>query len=193
MRLLVVALALASAPAIAQTADSLAVPVDSSAVEDTLLVVEAPPEAPTVEVPPPQPTAFRSPGTGLHVVLPVGWDGPAAVDESRLPGYALYTFTTADGDLALRVERVVGLSPLDRQRWRLGQTPYGYHGLRPTGPATTAIAGTAFDLAGAGVGGLVVFAQSGETFWTVHVQAPASVWAAHRAQALAVLGGIRLP
>jgi hypothetical protein len=141
-------------------------------------------------------SAYAFASTGLRVALPPAWDGETTVDEARLPSYALYTFTSAapgrDGAV-LRVERVVGLDALARERWRTGAVHYGYHGTRPVGPAAVPVAGLGVEVAGGGRGGAVAFVQRGPTYWALHVSAPAEVWAARRADLLAALAAIDLP
>ncbi len=134
--------------------------------------------------------------TGLRVTLPDGWSEPAAVDESRLPAYALYSFRATSGPLAgatLRVEQVVGLNPAEEQQWRTGRTERGYGGTRPTGPASVGGALVAFETVGAGTGGTTAFFQRGRTFWAVQAHAPSAVWAAHREDVLALFSGVALP
>lgn len=135
--------------------------------------------------------------TGLRVSLPADWDAAETADEARLPAYALYTFANrAAGPLAgvvVRVEQVVGLNPAEQQQWRSGQTRYGYHGTRPTGPLAVAGALAAFETAGAGTRGASAFFQRGTAFWTVQVEAPLAVWAARRGGVLALVSGVTLP
>ena len=170
MRTLLLLAALAATPALAQTAAS-----DSAAS---------------------RPTAYAFAATGLRVALPAGWAGTVAADEARLPAYALYTFeATAPGleGAVLRVEQVVGLNALERERWRTGAVRYGYHGTRPVGPAALPVAGLGVEVSGGGRGGAVAFVQRGAAYWTVHVSAPAEVWAARRAELGAALAGVALP
>ena len=130
------------------------------------------------------------------MTLPPGWDGDVAADEAHLPAYALYTFENAAPGLegaVLRVEQVVGLDPLERERWRTGAVRYGYHGLRPVGPAALPVAGLSVEAAGAGRAGAVAFVQRGTTYWALHVSAPTAVWASHRPGLLAALAGVVLP
>lgn len=144
------------------------------------------------------PVVYAFGGTGLRVTLPAGWDGLASADESRLPGYALYALAnTAAGsglaDATLRIERVVGLTPLDAQRWRTGAVPYGYHGTRPVGPIALPLPGLGLEVAGAAEAGAVAFAQRGTVYWTVQIVGPPALWASRRADLLAVLAGVALP
>lgn len=143
---------------------------------------------------PPRPITLPFAATGLRVTLPADWDGAAAADESALPAYALYTFEGgAAGGALLRVERVVGLSPLERERWRTGAVRYGYHGTRPVGAIGVPVEGLGLEVAGPGRGGAVAFVQRGGTYWALHVSAPAAAWETHRADLLAVLAGVQLP
>lgn len=170
-------------------------PVADSTVTDSVAadapVVAAEPE---VTEAPPRPFQYGSAASSLTVTLPAGWDGPVSVDEGRMPAYAIYTF---EGTGALRatvvVERVVGLNPLDQQRWQGGQTAYGYHGLTSVGPASAPLPGLGIELTGPGVAGVVVFVQRGQTFWAVHVQAPEAVWRSQRDAVLGLLTGVVLP
>ncbi len=196
-------------PPAAQPSDVRAAeaPVASAPTEDTprtaptRRTVPAALPDPPVEVAVPAPVA-AAPAlsvfgrTGLRVTLPDGWSEPAVVDESRLPAYALYAFRATSGPLAgatLRVEQVVGLNPAEEQQWRTGRTERGYDGTRPTGPASVGGALVAFETAGAGTGGTTAFFQRGRTFWAVQAQAPAAVWAARRADVLALFSGVALP
>ena len=140
--------------------------------------------------------------TGLRVSLPAGWS--SAADESRLPAYALYTFTSAGatgrsapGALAgvtLRVEQLTGLNPAEEQGWRTGQTRAGYHGARPVGRAQVPVeALAAVETAGPGTAGATAFVQRGRTFWAVSVQAPAATWRANRAAVVGLMAGVALP
>ena len=200
-------------PVVAQDApgpvpsDSTATPGDSAAVSlgGLLARLEAP--APP---PPPGPisvlrnTLERSSqpthhvfGSGLRVVLPPAWDGPAAALD-HAPGYALYTFenTTPEHPLlgaALRVERVQGLNALLRERWMRGQTPHGYHGTRAVGPASAPMGGFAVEVEGAGGAGIVVFSQRDGTMWATQVWAPRPLWYARRGELVALLAGVTLP
>ena len=84
---------------------------------------------------PVQAQAYRSEATGLQVVVPEGWDGTQAIDETALPGRATYRFEATAPALSgavLVIERVTGLNPLAEERFRRGQVQFGYHGLRPT-------------------------------------------------------------
>ena len=157
-------------------------------------------DGPVVVEAAPLPFVYDSRRTGLRVVFPAGWDGPVEIDETRLPGYASYRFTHAAGSaldgVTVIVERIVGLNPIERERWRRGQTAYGYHGLRPTaavdaerlpfGPAT------AFEATEGPTHALMVFTQRGEVFWTVHAAAPARTFTAHRGAITDALRGIGL-
>ena len=136
--------------------------------------------------------AFAFASTGLRVTLPPGWDGPVAADEARLPAYALYTFEDAEDGAVLRVERVTGLNPVERERWRTGAVRYGYHGTRPVGPAALPVAGLGVEVSGGDRGGAVAFVQRGAAYWALHVSAPAEVWASHRPGLLAALAGVAL-
>ncbi len=181
-------------PAAAQPSDVRAAeaPVVSEPSEDM-----PPAEATAVVQPAPGASALSVFGrTGLRVTLPPGWDEPAVVDESRLPASALYAFRATSGPLAgatLRVEQVVGLNPAEEQQWRSGRTARGYNGTRPVGPAPVGGALAAFETVGAGTGGATAFFQRGRTFWAVQAQAPAAVWAARRADVMALMAGVALP
>lgn len=186
-------------------ADSAAVVSETSdAPEPAAVVAVAAPVVPAAApiapaaAPAPRPALHAFGRTGLRVTLPAGWNGPTAQDEGRLPAYALYTFTSAaPGPLAgvtLRVEQLVGLNPLDEQRWRAGQTGYGYHGSRPTGPAAVPVqALVAFETAGPGTGGAVAFLQRGRTFWAVQVEAPTALWRSRKAEVVALMAGVAFP
>ena len=145
-----------------------------------------------------EPTLHVFGTTGLRVTLPAGWGGPSSAAEGELPGYALYSFreTTPGHPLegaVLRVERVVGLNPLLRERFDRGLTSYGYHGAVPTGPASVPIRGFGLEVEGPGTRGAVVFVGDRQAAWAVSVQAPGAVWAARRDAVLAVLTGGDLP
>lgn len=149
--------------------------------------------------PPARPVVHVFGGSGLRVTLPAGWDGPVLSDETRLPGYALYTFENRQPGLAttnasVYVERVVGLNPLDEQRWRFGQVRYGYHGTRPVARLAVPLPALASYLVeGDGKGGAVAFLQRGRTFWTVSVFAPPALWATRRSDILALMTAVDLP
>lgn len=135
--------------------------------------------------------------TGLRVALPAGWRR-SAVDESRLPAYALYAYTGPLRGVMLRVEQVVGLNPLEEQRWRVGQTATGYNGARPVAAITVPLAAlaafeTAGGTAGNETGGATAFLQRGRTFWAVSVEAPAPVWRTRRADLVALMAGVSVP
>lgn len=135
--------------------------------------------------------------TGAAVTLPGSWTGPLTIVEDELPDYALYTARNANPasplrDAVLRVERVTGLNALYRERWTKGQTTYGYHGASPVGPAPVP-EGLGLEVEGPGTGGAVAFTQRGATLWAVAIEVPAAAWATHRAEALAILAGVRLP
>ena len=135
--------------------------------------------------------------TGAAVTLPGSWTGPVTLVEDELPDYALYTARNVNPasplhGAVLRVERVTGLNALYRERWTKGQTTYGYHGASPVGPATVP-EGLGLEIEGPGTGGAVAFTQRGATLWAVAVEVPAATWATHRAEALAILAGVRLP
>ena len=148
-----------------------------------------------------RPVAYAT-GYGLAVVLPPGWDGPVQAEESGFPGYALYTFDNARMDrsvpgASVRIERVGALNPLEQERWRRGQSPYGLHGMRPAAardarllplPAQAAIAVEAD-----GRRGLAVYAQRGTVFWAVQVSVPETVYLADPTVLDALLAGLTLP
>ncbi|HEX9952396.1 MAG TPA: hypothetical protein VGB53_11550 [Rubricoccaceae bacterium] len=194
----------ASAPA-AQTSDAraAAAPVDPQPSDATPAAAEAPAPAVALTAPSGSPAAVEVFGrTGLRVTLPAGWS--SAADESRLPAYALYTFTpagvtgrSAPGALAgvtLRVEQLTGLNPAEEQGWRTGQARVGYHGARPVGLAQVPVeALAAVETAGPGTGGATAFVQRGRTFWAVSVQAPAATWRANRAAVVGLMAGVALP
>ena len=135
--------------------------------------------------------------SGLNVTLPPGWDGPTtALDQG--PPRERYTFQNAApghplAGAILRVERVGGLNPLEREQWVRGQTTYGYNGTRPVGPASAPAAGLALEVEGAGQAGAVVFAHHRGEMWALQVVAPTALWRARRAEVLAVLAGVALP
>lgn len=197
---LFVVLAAAVQSAAAQPADSLA--ADSSTVgvaalaADTVAVVVAPPIAPT---PLPAPSRHAFGRSGLVLALPPGWTSAPIADESRLPQLARYTVRQADPaqplyGTVLVVERVVGLNPLDRERWRFGQSRHGYHGTRPVGPTGVPLPGsTGIETAGTGTAGATAFLQRGPAFWAVAVVAPAAVWQRHRGSVLALMTGVAVP
>lgn len=148
-----------------------------------------------------RPVAYAT-GYGLSVVLPPGWDGPVTVEESAFPSYALYAFENAHLDRSvpgarLRVERVNALNPLDQERWRRGQSPYGLHGLRPVAaldPATLPIgAQSAIAVAGEGRRGVTVYAQRGTTYWAVQATVPDVVYEADARVLEDLLVGLTLP
>jgi hypothetical protein len=135
--------------------------------------------------------------TGASVTLPGSWTGPITVAEGELPDYALYVarntnFASPLHGAVLRVERVTGLNALYRERWTKGQTTYGYHGASPVGPAPVPD-GLGLEVAGPGTGGVVAFTPRGATLWAVALEVPEAAWAAHRAEALAILASVRLP
>lgn len=142
------------------------------------------------------PAVYAFPATDLRVTLPAGWAGAHAAADAEQ--YAFYTFTNENAahplaGTVLRIERVQGLNQLLRERWQRGQTSYGYHGARPTGPLAAPLPGTALELRGAGTAGAVVFFQRGVASWAVQIEAPAAVWAASRDEVLAVLTGVAVP
>ena len=182
----------ASVFAFGEIADSLAV-VRAERAERRRLAAEAEAEAQARR----QPTVEVLGTSGASALLPGGWEGPVTISEVDLPAYALYTARNDAMDsplhgAILRVERVTGLNALYRERFSKGQTTYGYHGSSPVGPAA-APEGLGLELNGPGTGGAVAFVQRGATMWTVAVEAPLETWAAHRADVLAVLAGVRLP
>ncbi|MAQ92370.1 MAG: hypothetical protein CMM84_02395 [Rhodothermaceae bacterium] len=215
MRLLVLLAALAPAVALAQSP----APPDSTeaASTDTTATASARPlfsfaalsdsvraRQPAEPEPKPEPTAAPLTPT-LHVVgtagvtmlLPAGWDGPVSAVETEDPGYALYSARNDAPDhllagAVLRVERITGLNPLLRERFTRGQTSYGYHGTAPVGPAAVPD-GLGIEVAGPGTGGAVAFITRGPILWAVSVQAPATTWAAHRAEVMGLLLSPRLP
>lgn len=201
-------------PVIADTIETARVEAtyaDAGQIGADTVIVEEPQPEPAVEEAPVieavtvseattliEPVRYISAATGLSVVLPLGWEGEAAVTESDLPAYARYAFTNvASGSplagVTLYVEQVVGLNALDQQRWTRGLTPYGYHGLQPVGPASVPLPGLGIEVAGPGAAGAVAFVQRGQTFWAVHVQAPEAVWAARRPEMVALLGAVQFP
>lgn len=137
-------------------------------------------------------------GSGLVLTLPAGFAAPIA-DESRLPSLARYTAQQTDParplfGTVLVVERVVGLNALDRERWRHGQSLYGYPGVRPVGPAATPLPALAsIATAGTGTRGATAFLQRGQTYWAVAVVAPDAVWHRSSADVLALMTGVGLP
>ncbi len=137
-------------------------------------------------------------GSGLILTLPAGFAAPVA-DESRLPALARYTAQQTDParplfGTVLVVERVVGLNALDRERWRHGQSTYGYPGVRPVGPASTPLpAIVSIATAGTGTRGATAFLQRGQTYWAVAVVAPDAVWQQSAADVLALMTGVGLP
>ncbi len=195
----VLAFGLLIVPAVsAQTAGADTLATDSVEVAVARPAPPAPePRTPEMPPPPPRPTLHAFGATGLRVTLPAGWTGPVAAADAQAERYALYTFeNAADHPLAgttLRVERVQGLNQLVRQRFQQGQTGYGYHGTRPIGPAATPLPGLGMEVEGPGTAGAVVFLQRGLASWTVQIEAPASVWAAHRGEVLTVLAGVEIP
>lgn len=148
---------------------------------------------------PVQAQAYRSEATGLQVVVPEGWDGTQAIDETALPGRATYRFEATAPALSgavLVIERVTGLNPLAEERFRRGQVQFGYHGLRPTAglPESAMVFGP-----GAGVAlaageqtGRVYFVQRGRIYWAVHLSAPASALAERPDLLDALAAGVRL-
>lgn len=151
-------------------------------------------QAPAAAAAPPTQTVYPFAATGLRVTLPADWNGDVTADEAALPAYALYTFEGGEtAGVVLHVERVVGLNPLERERWRAGSVRYGYHGLRPVGAAALPVGGLGVEVTGADRGGAVAFVQRDDAYWTVHVSAPAAVWAAHRAALEAALAGVQIP
>ena len=140
-------------------------------------------------------------GYGLTVTLPAGWDGPVTAQEAAFPGYALYTFDNA-GDHAvpgarLRIERIGTLNPVDAERWRRGQSPYGLHGLQPVAPAGAVVlpAGVqaAVALAGGGLRGLTAYARRGTTYWAVQAAVPEAFYTAAPSVLAELLAGVQLP
>ena len=136
-------------------------------------------------------------GSGLKVTLPPGWDGPVTAVDHGPPGerYAFRNATPGHplAGAVLRVERVGGLDPLQRERWVRGQTTYGYNGTAPMGPTLAPLAGLALEVEGGGQGGAVVFTQRRGEMWTAQVVAPAATWRARRGEVLAALAGVSLP
>ena len=184
-----------SALAQAPEADSLA--VHDPAAADSVVAVPAGPAPGPVTLPAPQPTVHAFGATGLRVTLPAGWNGPTEALDAD-PAYAAYAFRNAlPGNslsgAVLRVERVLGLNQLLRERWQRGQTSYGYHGTRPVGPIVSPLPGLGLEVAGAGTGGVVVFLQRGPASWAVQIEVPEAVWATRRAEVLAVLADVTIP
>lgn len=181
-------------------ADSLAPVARAATSEQTGPTGAEPAEAATSEATTSEtaPAVSVSSRTGLRVSLPAGWRR-SAVDESRLPTYALYAYTGPLRGVTLRVEQLVGLNPLEEQQWRVGQTAAGYHGARPVGTIAVPLqALAAFETAGPGAagdetGGATAFLQRGRTFWTVSVEAPAPVWRTRRAALVALMAGVSVP
>ena len=148
-----------------------------------------------------RPVAYAT-GYGLRVVLPPGWDGLVAADESAFPGYASYRFDNARPDRAVpgarvRIERVGALNPLEQERWRRGQSPYGLHGLRPIAALDAATvpfpAQAAIAVEGAGTRGATVYAQRGTVYWAVQVTVPQNVYEADPRVLTDLLSGLTLP
>ena len=168
MRPLALALALVSAPALAQGA-------------------AAPPAAGA--------PAYAFGETGLRVTLPADWTGRGVADESH-GARASYTFANgAAGPLAgavLYVERAVGLNPVERELWRRGQWASAYGATRPVARAAAPLDGLAFEVAGGGRGGVVVFVQRGPAFWAVRADAPTSTWAARPDAVAALVAGVEI-
>lgn len=191
----------AAAPA-ARSSDALAdslAPVAPTATSEATGPLSAAPEAPGADARPEAAPALSVSGrTDLRVSLPAGWRR-SAVDESRLPTYALYAFTGPLRGVTLRVEQITGLNPLEEQQWRVGQTAHGYHGARPVGTIAVPLqALAAFETAGPGAagnetGGAAAFLQRGRTFWTVSIEAPAPVWRTRRADLVALMAGVSVP
>ena len=188
-------------PADTESTASDSLSADSAAadpiVEAELPDAPTPAEAEIERGAPPQLIRYSDAATGLVIDLPPGWSETLSVSETELPAYARYSFAAASGSplagTTLHVERLAGLNALDRERWTRGLTPYGYHGLRPVGPLDLPVPGLGIELKERGSGGAVAFVQRGQTFWAVHVQAPEAVWSAYRAEAIALLGAVRLP
>lgn len=142
-----------------------------------------------------QPQPYAS---GLTVALPGGWAGPEAVDESGLPGLASYRFENQSDSSALRgavlhVERLTGLNPVMRERWQQGRVPYGYHGARPVSAlaATPLTGAVGFRTEREGRTGEAYFLTQGPVHWAVHIEAPATVFAAHSAALRDLVGALR--
>ena len=158
-----------------------------------LLSASAAAQAPAA--PPPAATAHAFGETGLRVALPAGWAGPSVADESR-GARAAYTFTNeAAGPLAgavLYVERALGLNPVEQELWRQGRWASAYGTALPVGPGAAPLPGTAFEIGGAGRGGVVVFVQRGPAFWAVRAEAPAAVWAARPEAVTALVAGVTI-
>ena len=146
--------------------------------------------------PPVAETAYAFGETGLQVTLPPGWSGPSAADESRLPAHAVYTFANeVPGPLAgatLRIERVVGLNPVEQELWGQGRSTRGYGDARPVGPAAAPLPGLALEVAAGGRAGVIVFFQRGGAFWVAKAEAPAGVWAARPGDVAAVLASVEV-
>lgn len=155
------------------------------------------PVAAQAQATPPAPEAavFVYGETGLRVTLPAGWEG--AADEGRLPAHAVYTFANAaPGPLqgaTLRVERVVGLNPVEQQLWGQGRSLRGYGDARPVGPASAPLPGLALEVASEGRGGVIVFFRRGMAFWVAKAEAPAATWAARPDAVAALLAAVEVP
>lgn len=213
MRLFVLLAALAPAVALAQSS----APPDSTerAAADTTAAASTPslfsfaalsdsvrarrPVAlePEPEAAPLTPTVHVVGTAGVSMLLPAGWDGPVSAIETEDPGYALYSARNDAPDhlltgAVLRVERITGLNPLLRERFTRGQTGYGYHGATPVGPAAVP-EGLGVEVEGPETGGAVAFITRGPVLWAVSIQAPATTWAAHRAEVMGLLTSPRLP
>ena len=136
--------------------------------------------------------------SGALAVLPPGWDGPSTVNELRAPSYSSYELTnTRPGHpllgTTLHLERVTGLQEPFRRLWLNGQTTQGYHGLDGVAAAEVPLPGVAIELAGRGRGGVLALVQTRTAYWAVHVSAPKAVWAARRAELVALLQALQLP
>lgn len=141
------------------------------------------------------PVSAQSFDTGLSLTLPDDWTGTEEVDEGSLPQTASYRFvnTNPESDwlgAVVHVERVTGLNPMMRERWMQGRVPFGYHGAQPVAavsrasvpfPNAVGIQTTRDDRPGA-----VYFLATGQTYWAVQVEVPASMLEA-QPDALAVL------
>lgn len=144
---------------------------------------------------------YTSRRTGLQVDLPPEWEGPTLATEDGLPAYASYVFENANAEsdlsgVVLRIDRVVGLDPVRRERWLRGQSEIGYHGARPVSalppdhilfrPGTALLAKTSTTTS------LVFFTVRDGAHYAVQVEAPTARFDALQVQMLNVARGVTL-
>lgn len=119
---------------------------------------------------------------GVTLSLPQSWKGPSESNETQAPQRASYTFTNLNAESELNgarliVFRVTGLNALDRNQWWRGRLPFGYAGSRPidaVDPDELIFEDArAYRTDGGGHLGNIYLTQYGQTYYAIHISAPA--------------------